>query len=154
MKSLKDYANEHRISYEAVRKQVVRYEKELEGHITKQGKKQFLDDYAVNFLDERRNNNVVTVLSEDIQNESAKAAEYQKKYEQALERIIQLEEENKKGIEAAAKLQLIEANHEELKAEREELTTKVAQLETEKAQLQKENASFVKTIFGLYKKTN
>lgn len=152
MKSLKDYANEHRISYEAVRKQVVRYEKELEGHITKQGKKQFLDDYAVNFLDERRNNNVVTVLSEDIQTESAKAAEYQKKYEKALERIIQLEEENKKGIEAVAKLQLIEANHEELKAEREELTTKVVQLEKDKEYLEKEAASYKKTIFGLYKK--
>ena len=152
MKSLKDYANEHRISYEAVRKQVVRYEKELEGHITKQGKKQFLDDYAVNFLDERRNNNVVTVLSEDIQTESAKAAEYQKKYEQALERIIQLEEENKKGIAAVAKLQLIEADHADLKTEKEELTTKVVQLEKDKEYFEKEASSYKKTIFGLYKR--
>lgn len=52
--SIKDYAKQNRITYEAVRKQVARYREELEEHIIKDGRQQFLDDYAVAFLNDRR----------------------------------------------------------------------------------------------------
>ena len=84
MISFKEYAVEHRISYEAVRKQVSRYERELSGHIEKKGRKQYLDDYAVKFLDERRNSNVVAVLSDDIKNEAARNEELQEENKQLL----------------------------------------------------------------------
>ena len=152
MLSFKEYADQHRISYESVRKQVARYKKELAGHITKQNRKQYLDDYAVEFLNERRNNNAVTVLSEDVKTEAAKNEELQEENKKLLYKIAQLQEqlnqterEKQQGIEAMAKLQLIEASNTKLEAKNEELITKVAQLE-------KDNASFVKTIFGLYKK--
>ena len=59
--SLKEYAKNNGISYEAVRQQVVRYASELEGHIIKDGRQQFLDDDAVAFLDGKRQKNPVVV---------------------------------------------------------------------------------------------
>ncbi len=60
--SLRDYAAQKNVSYEAVRKQVRRYEAELEGHIIKDGRQQFLDDDAVAFLDAKRQKNPVVVM--------------------------------------------------------------------------------------------
>ena len=54
MLTLKDYAKEAGISYEAVRRQIKRYSAELEGHIHQQGRTQYLDDDAVAFLDGHR----------------------------------------------------------------------------------------------------
>lgn len=166
MISFKEYATEHRISYEAVRKQVSRYEKELAGHIEKRNRKQYLDDYAVKFLDERRNSNVVAVLSDDIKNEAARNEELQEENKQLLYKIAQLEEQLRDAEKDQGKMALIEANikkleasHETISAENKELTTKVAQLEKDKEYLAKENAaleqerdSYVPSIFGLFRK--
>lgn len=166
MISFKEYATEHRISYEAVRKQVSRYEKELAGHIEKRNRKQYLDDYAVKFLDERRNSNVVAVLSDDIKNEAARNEELQEENKQLLYKIAQLEEQLRDAEKDQGKMVLIEANikkleasHETISAENKELTTKVAQLEKDKEYLAKENAaleqerdSYVPSIFGLFRK--
>lgn len=65
MVSIKDYAKEHHISYEAVRKQVKRYEKELGEHIVKNGKTQYLDEEAEAFLNEKRQNNPVVIYEHD-----------------------------------------------------------------------------------------
>ena len=65
MISIKEYAEKHNISYEAARKQIVRYSKELEGHITRQNRKQFIDEYAEEFLNERRQQNPVVVVAEE-----------------------------------------------------------------------------------------
>lgn len=54
MISLKDYAAKNHVSYEAVRQQVKRYAGELEGHIIKISRTQYLDDEAVAFLDAKR----------------------------------------------------------------------------------------------------
>lgn len=44
MVSIRDYAKMNNVSYEAIRQQVKRYEDELNGHIIKQNRTQFLDD--------------------------------------------------------------------------------------------------------------
>ncbi len=62
MISLKDYAREKGVSYEAVRKQVTRYKDELEGHITKENRTQYLDDAAVEFLNHKRATNPVILM--------------------------------------------------------------------------------------------
>ena len=62
MISLKDYAREKGVSYEAVRKQVTRYKDELEGHITKENRTQYLDDAAVEFLNHKRATNSVILM--------------------------------------------------------------------------------------------
>ena len=139
MISFKEYATEHRISYEAVRKQVSRYSKELAGHVEKRNRKQYLDDYAVKFLDERRNTNVVAVLSEDVKTEAARNEELQEENKQLLYKIAQLEEQLRDAEKDQGKIALIEANikkleasNETVTAENKELTTKVAQLEKDK----------------------
>ena len=54
MVSLKEYAKNKGVSYEAVRKQVNRYKDELKGHISKVNRTQYLDEEAVAFLDSKR----------------------------------------------------------------------------------------------------
>lgn len=60
--SLNDYARQKNISYEAVRKQVVRYANELEGHVFNEGRQRFLDEEAVAFLDAKRQKNPAAVV--------------------------------------------------------------------------------------------
>lgn len=62
--SLKDYAAQNNISYEAVRQQVVRYKDELEAHIIRDGRQQFLDEEAVAFLDGKRQKNPVSIIQQ------------------------------------------------------------------------------------------
>lgn len=76
--SLKDYAAQKNISYEAVRQQVVRYKAELEGHIIRDGRQQFLDEEAVSFLDAKRQKNPVAIIQQD-KNEQIEALEEQVK---------------------------------------------------------------------------
>ena len=61
MISIKDYAKLKGVSYEAVRKQVKRYESDLEGHIHRQNRTQYLDDEAVVFLDCKRAENPIVI---------------------------------------------------------------------------------------------
>ena len=65
MIQIKDYAREKHVTYEAVRKQIKRYEADLEGHIIRQGNTQFLDDEAVKFLDGKRASNPVIIYEHD-----------------------------------------------------------------------------------------
>lgn len=62
--SLRDYAKSQNVSYEAIRKQVVRYKTELAGHIIVDGRQQFLDEEAVAFLDERRQKNPTVIYNQ------------------------------------------------------------------------------------------
>ena len=63
--SLKDYAKQNNISYEAVRQQVVRYKDDLAEHIIRDGRQQFLDEDAVAFLDSKRQKNPVAIIQMD-----------------------------------------------------------------------------------------
>lgn len=63
--SLKDYAAQKNVSYEAVRQQVVRYKDELAGHVIRDGRQQLLDEDAVAFLDAKRMKNPVAIIQMD-----------------------------------------------------------------------------------------
>ena len=88
MITLREYAKRNNVSYEAVRKQVVRYKLELDGHISKIKKTQYLDDDAVKFLDSKRQENPIIIQEAD-----------------RSERIEQLEAENKILLLKVAELQ-------------------------------------------------
>lgn len=70
MITIKDYAKDRGVSYEAARQQIGRYmgrEEEgfcLSDHVTKVGRTQYLDDEAVAFLDARRARNPVIIQQE------------------------------------------------------------------------------------------
>ncbi|WP_349687911.1 hypothetical protein [Acidaminococcus sp. DS4831] len=65
MITIKDYAKQKGVSYEAIRKQIKRYDTELEGHLIKQNRFLMLDDEAVQFLDGKRSENPVIVYEQN-----------------------------------------------------------------------------------------
>ncbi len=65
MITIKDYAKQKGVSYEAIRKQIKRYEDELEGHLVKQNRFLMLDDEAVQFLDSKRSEHPVIVYEQN-----------------------------------------------------------------------------------------
>lgn len=97
MKSIKDYAEYKNISYEAVRKQVVRYKDELDGHIHVQNRTKYLDEYAEEFLDAKRAASPVVVIQESkdekIQELSDRVNEYLIKIAELQDKIINRDEE-------------------------------------------------------------
>lgn len=97
MISLKDYAAQRNITYEAVRKSVTRYKDELEGHITIVDRTQYLDDEAVAFLDEKRKKNPVVIIQQNkdevIEQQAAQIAELKDKLLAAQEVIINQKDE-------------------------------------------------------------
>ena len=144
MLSLRQFAERQNVSYEAIRKQVVRYEKELKGHISVKNRTQYLDDWAVKFLQERRRENPVVIVGQEkeeelknlkdqvetlrtqlleVQKELLKSREEHLK---AQDRIIELQDEAKKTIEDRAKYTAL---LEENKAKESELTVAKSQIE-------------------------
>ena len=89
MISLKDYAAQKNISYEAVRKSVARYKNELEGHIVKVDRTQYLDDEAVAFLDERREKNPIIIMQQD---KDAEIDQLRREKEQLKDKLIAAQE--------------------------------------------------------------
>lgn len=62
MVSIREYAQNKGVSYEAIRKQVNRYRNDLDGHISKINRTQYLDEIAVEFLDSKRSENPIVVM--------------------------------------------------------------------------------------------
>ena len=121
--SLKGYAKNNNISYEAVRQQVVRYASELEGHIIKDGRQQFLDEEAVTFLDEKRKKNPVII--------------YQASKDEEIER---LEEENKALLIKLAQVQEQLLGAQSQVAQLKDASVKVALLEADNAAAEQRRA--------------
>ena len=129
--SIRDYAKEQHITYEAARKQVRRYEAELEGHTYKQGRTQYIDDYAVELLNNHRRQNPVIIVQQDKDDE-----------------LQQLRQENKALLQQVAALQdkLLTARENAVEAAKQTVMLEAAQadkdrLEREKAALQDELAA-------------
>lgn len=128
--TLKQYANKWGVSYEAVRKQVKRYEEELRDHLSTQNNATFLDAYAQNFLDERRKYNPSstfmfepTILDEYkdvIAAQEAKIRELQ-------ELVIQLQNDKIAGMRLLV-------DNEQLQKDKEELEKRLEQSQQEAAE--------------------
>ena len=150
MLSLRQFAERQNVSYEAIRKQVVRYEKELKGHISVKNRTQYLDDWAVKFLQERRRENPVVIVGQEKEEELKSLKdqvetlrtqllttqkEFLKSQEERLkaqDQIILLQEESRKTLEARIKYTAL---LEENKAKEAELTVAKSRIED----LQKEH---------------
>lgn len=114
-KTIKELAKELNCSYEAVRKQVKRYSKELQDHIFKQHKTQYLDDYACDFLRDKRMDSPVVVA----RIEYDEAVEKLKvKYTELLEEHTALQKENNRLIsDKNEQIALLQADNEAAKGE-------------------------------------
>lgn len=124
--SLKDYAKQNNITYEAVRQQVNRYADELGGHIIRDGRQQFLDEEAVAFLDGKRQKNPVVIIQQD-KDEMIELLRREK--EELLTKVAELsvwKADNAIAIaEANHRQSLLEAGEEKIKA----LEGQIAQVE-------------------------
>lgn len=137
MVTIRAYAKSRCISYEAVRQSIKRHKDELTDHIIKQGKTQYLSDVAVEILDKYRVKGNVSVY--DRQDTDTETVDLLKNQIIMLQqKIIELQSESKVGIEAQARLKLIESDIDDLKEENKQLRSEVS--------------SYHKTIFGLYRK--
>lgn len=155
--TLRDYAKQNNISYEAVRKQVVRYKKELEGHLIKDGRQQFLDEEAVAFLDAKRQKNPVAIIQMD---KDETIEELKAQLDLAKNKIIDLQEQRdklkdeKRNLELEnAKIVLLEAENgkkdEILEEERKTRQTAEMELTEARKKIEElENASLMKRLFG------
>lgn len=115
--TIKDYAKDKGISYEAVRKQVKRYATdELKDHIVVQGRTQFLDEYAVDFLNQKRNESPIIIQEQSKDEELERLKEENK---QLLIRIASLQDELLKEKEEVKILQTEKIHLLELKVEPE-----------------------------------
>lgn len=161
-KSLTTFAKEQNISKQAVSKQIKKYEKELEGHIDKSGKAWVLDEYAVHFLESKRQ--AVIIVSDN----SKDVIERLKEEKQEL--INQQAAAAKLIADLTAKLLDAQNNANQLALEMKDLTHQIEMkdadlqamnelqetnnnLVAENGQLEDELKSYKKTWFGFYKKT-
>lgn len=133
--TLRDYAKQNNISYEAVRKQVVRYADELGDHIIKDGRQQFLDEEAVAFLDSKRQKNPVAIIQMD---KDAQIKSLRNEKEALLIKIASIQDELLQEKNKVAQLQeaektiaRLEANNEVAEAERRKVEEQNAVLQQE-----------------------
>lgn len=119
MISIKDYAAQKNVSYEAVRKQIKRYETQLDGHLERVGRTLYMDDDAVAFLDEKRKKNPVVVVQED------KDKVVQGLYEENKQLLIKITALQDELIEEKSKVQELQGL---LLAEREQVKQLQAQM--------------------------
>lgn len=174
--TIKQYAESQNVTYEAVRKQIIRYGEDLKDHIVLKGRKQFLDEWAVEFLTKRRRENPVILISQDkdeaidelqrqvetlrvqlmtAQNELLKSQDERLK---AQERIIALQDEAQKTLEDRARYTAVlednKAKEEKLKeAESREadLSREIQTIQTEADDLRRQAEEDRKTIEDLQK---
>lgn len=167
MISIADYAKGQNVTYEAVRKQVVRYSAELKDHVIRKGRKQFLDEWAVNFLTERRRENPVILVSQDkteeIEQLTDQVEALKNELLKAQQQIIELQGASQKLIETQVRYELQEKTLSETREQLEELRKSSAEQKAEDAAvisrlMQERNAaveeasSYQKSWFGFYRK--
>lgn len=158
--TLKQYADDQGISYEAVRKQVIRYAEELSDHIITQDRKKYLDQYAVKFLTERRRESPIILmnmdqneenqrLKEEIESLRVKLMTAQNELLKEKDRIISLQDEAKKTLEDRARytalLEESKAKDEKLK----EMTGHIQKIQTEADGLRRQSEEDQKKIEDL-----
>lgn len=174
--TLKQYAEEHKISYEAVRKQVIRYAEELSDHIIKKDRTQYLDPWAVEFLTNRRRESPIVLmnmdqseenerLKEEVESLRVKLMTAQNELLKEKDRIIELQDEAKKTLEDRArytalleeskakdeKLKEAESREADLSREIEEKDGQIRTIQTETDDLRRQAEADRKTIEDLQK---
>lgn len=138
--TMRDYANQCGVSYEAIRRQVARYKKDLDGHIEKRGRIQVLDDWAVDFLNARRRGNPVLVAQVDLQEQLRQLQDENKalliKVAAQADKISglygELQEASKAVLQLEAATSAQKKAQEGLEAAQEEITALKAELAAER----------------------
>ena len=154
--SIRDLAKDQGVSYEAIRRQVVKYSEDLRGHIVIQDGKQFLDESAVEYLKERRRSSPIVLVNqtqgEEIERLKEQIETLKTQLINAQDRIIALQDENKTAIESKTKYDLLLTEQTQTAEQLKRSGEEIENLRDQLAAANKEASSYKRTIFGLYKK--
>ena len=150
MITIRDYAKENNVSYEAIRKQIKRYEDELNGHIIKQNRTQFLDDIAVAILDQHRRENPVIIVNQDTDFRLKQLEDENKnlliKVAQQADKISQLNEDLKNKIEQMTSLMLENKEKTSLLEQKKDQAEEINQLKEQLDQEKKEQLNEIEML--------
>ena len=150
MITIRDYAKENNVSYEAIRKQIKRYEDELNGHIIKQNRTQFLDDIAVAILDQHRRENPVIIVNQDTDFRLKQLKDENKnlliKVAQQADKISQLNEDLKNKIEQMTSLMLENKEKTLLLDQKKDQAEEINQLKEQLDQEKKEQLNEIEVL--------
>lgn len=161
--TLKQFADDQGITYEAVRRQVIRHADKLKGHIVKKNRVQYLDDEAVQILKNRRRESPIVLqtidqsaeinrLTEQVESLKALLMESQDERLKAQDRIIELQSEANKMLEDRAKYTALLEDNKAKEEQISGLNKKVEDLQRERDAAQKDAQAFQKSFFGFYRK--
>lgn len=163
--TIKEYAKNKGVTYEAVRRQLKQYAKDLDGHVIVKGKTNFLDDVAIQILDKHRTPK--TVVVDYTENEmQAENERLRAEIDRLKSNIIKLQNEKMTYLADKTRMETLLAisdkEHDELSQVKKELAINKHDIELAKndlanTKIELENKTnelsrFNKTIFGLYKK--
>lgn len=157
MISLKDFAEDQNVSYEAIRKQVKRYSEDLKGHISVQGKTQYLDETAQEFLKAKRRQNPVVVHEEQKDNDLEALRNDRDNLRlhllEAQKQIIDLQVQNMEKLQTETVLRMeAESRLAVLSEKLDNMTQKAEQMEKERDTARQEAEQYVPWIFGLFRR--
>lgn len=172
--TVKQLAEKHSVSYEAMRKLVDKHAETLKGHIITQDRTRYIDEWGVQFLEEERRKSRIVVIREDHTDEIAKLTEENEKLKAQLmaaqtelvkskdaqlesqKRIIELQETAREALTMREDLERKEEEIEEIRKEaagRQADDEKViAQLMQERNEARAEADSFRPSLFGFYRR--
>ena len=167
MITIKGYAEKKGVSYEAIRSQIKRYEKELGDGIFKKGRTTFINEDAERFLDERRKENPVVIVQENkseelemLKNEKvnmlAKIAELQELLLAEKDKTLELTTERTTFLEDKKMMEETKTRNKILEDEKlaqdKIIEERDAELKSKDAVIDKfKNASFGARLFGFKK---
>lgn len=161
--TIREFADLQGITYEAVRKQVVRYSEELSGHVVRKNRTQYLDEVAVKFLQERRRESPIILqntnqgeeisrLMDQVESLRAQLVSAQNKLLESQERIISLQDEAQKALEDKARYTALLEDNETKEKKLQETEERLLRVEAERDEAVQEAKSYKKSWFGFYRK--
>ena len=144
--TLKQYAESKNVSYEAVRKQVIKYKKELADHIIRKDGVQYLDQDAIAFLSEKRRHSPLVIVHEEntdrikeleaeVESLRAKLMTAQDEIMNTQRKLIETQETAKDAIEAKTRYSLLLEDHQHTKEELDQVKTERDQIKNERDQI-------------------
>lgn len=158
MMSISEYATARKVSGVAVRKQLQRYQKELEGHIMQDGRRRMLDDYAIDFLDgHRMKREVIVEMSDQATKKEIERLKndlelYREKVTTLQDMIISLQQEQMELIRYKAENQLLLEQKQRDQEQLQEVRQELQETQTKLQEKDQEVNSYVKSWFGFYRK--
>jgi tRNA U34 5-carboxymethylaminomethyl modifying GTPase MnmE/TrmE len=161
--SIKQFADSQGITYEAVRKQVVRYAEELSDHVIRKGRTQYLDETAIEFLKERRRESPIVLqtidqseeisrLQAQLESLRSQLVSAQNKLLETQERVISLQDEAQKALEDKARYTALLEDNEAKEKKLQETEDQLRRVEAERDEAVQESKSYYKSWFGFYRK--